>query len=166
MAAVEQFAVGPGRQILDKIQTEAARHPAGLSGVMADMKPGGAQAALRAEFDTAMKNPDFARAYGAVKATADRYGQDRVAVNNDIASRGLGPARAGAFERTDATVGEELSRIPGKEPGKSALDELAAKVAEVLREAIEKVRAAISGAMAGMQQSAAPSPSPSPGMSP
>ena len=53
-----------------------------------------------------------------------------------------------------------LSEIPGKQPGKSALDELAENTVKLLRKAMEKVREIV----APKHESAAAAPSPSPTM--
>lgn len=163
MSAVERFAAGPGRSLLDKIQTAAARDPAGLEGVMSEMKHGGKHAALRTEFDEAMRlNPGFAKGYDATVKAIGRYGEARQAQIQEFERRGIDPAKGEAFERIDASLGEDAARIPGREEGKSALRELAAKTAELFQKAMDAVRSAFRGATAAVTSSASASPSPSP----
>ena len=64
------------------------------------------------------------------------------------------------FDRADQAIGDSLSQIPGKQPGKTALDELAENAVKLLRKAMEKVREIV----APKHESAAAAPSPSPTM--
>ncbi|TDH61187.1 hypothetical protein E2C06_18285 [Dankookia rubra] len=162
MTAVEAFVSGPGRNLLERVQTAAAREPGGLDSVIKEMRQGGKHAGLRTEFDEAIRTPGFARSYDQAVKAIGRYGELRQAQMQEFGRRGIDPAKAEAFERIDASLGEDAARIPGREGGKSALQELAAKTAEVFVAAVRKVRAMVSGAVSAARASTSPSPSPSP----
>ena len=85
----------------------------------------------------------------------------RQAQMQEFGRRGIDPAKAAAFERIDASLGEDAAH-PGREGGKSALQELATKAAEVFMAAVDKVRAMVNGAVSANRATASPSPSPSP----
>ena len=162
MTAVEAFVSGPGRNLLERVQTAAAREPGGLDSVIKEMRQGGKHAGLRTEFDEAIRTPGFARSYDQAIKAIGRYGELRQAQMQEFGRRGIDPAKAEAFERIDASLGEDAARIPGREGGKSALQELAAKTAEVFMAAVGKVRAMVSGAVSAARATTSPSPSPSP----
>ena len=64
------------------------------------------------------------------------------------------------FDRADQAIGDSLAQIPGKQPGKTALDELAENAVKLLRKAMTKVRELV----APKAESAAAAPSPAPAM--
>ena len=162
MTAVEGFVSGPGRNLLERVQTAAAREPGGLDSVIKEMRQGGKHAGLRTEFDEALRTPGFARSYDQAIKALGSYGEARQAQMQEFGRRGIDPTKAAAFERIDASLGEDAARIPGREGGKSALQELATKAAEVFMAAVDKVRAMVNGAVSATRATASPSPSPSP----
>jgi hypothetical protein len=162
MTAVEAFVSGPGRNLLERVQTAAAREPGGLDSVIKEMRQGGTHAGLRTEFDEALRTPAFAKSYDQAIKALGKYGEARQAQMQEFGRRGIDPAKAAAFERIDASLGEDAARIPGREGGKSALQELATKAAEVFMAAVDKVRAMVNGAVSANRATASPSRSPSP----
>jgi hypothetical protein len=162
MTAVEAFVSGPGRNLLERVQTAAAREPGGLDSVIKEMRQGGTHAGLRTEFDEALRTPAFAKSYDQAIKALGKYGEARQAQMQEFGRRGIDPAKAAAFERIDASLGEDAARIPGREGGKSALQELATKAEEVFMAAVDKVRAMVNGAVSANRATASPSPSPSP----
>ncbi|MGI4943009.1 MAG: hypothetical protein ACRYHQ_20995 [Janthinobacterium lividum] len=165
-ASIDRFMNGPARGIMKSLQTAAASDPGGMPAVIAGMKPGGAYAAERTAFDTAMKNPAVGADYTAMADSAQRHAKDRYAVENNLHQRGLDPAVLGdRFTKKDAELGEKAASIPGREAGKNAMEEMAQKLAELLRKAMEKVGQAF-GRTAGADAQATAKPSPSPSMSP
>lgn len=163
MTAVESFVSGPGRNLLERVQTAAAREAGGgLDSVIKGMRQGGKHAGLRTEFDEALRTPAFAKSYDQAIKALGKYGEARQAQMQEFVRRGIDPAKAEAFERIDASLGEDAARIPGREGGKSALQELTAKTAEVFVAAVGKVRAMVSGAVSAARATTSPSPSPSP----
>jgi len=162
-AAVERFATGPGRGLLDQVQARAATDPGGLSAVIQGMAPGGAHAGLRQQFDVAMaQNPAFAQQYKALTTALNAYGEASLAVRADQQARGAPATATVGLDRIDAALGEEAARIPGLTPGKSTLDELASRVADALQQGMEKVRAAVVGAVGAIRAGAGSAPGPSP----
>ncbi|TDH62368.1 hypothetical protein E2C06_12225 [Dankookia rubra] len=163
MTAVESFVSGLGRHLLERVQTAAAREAGGgLNSVIKEMRQGGKHADLRTEFDEALRTPAFARSYDQAVKAIGRYAEARQAQMQEFGRRGIDPAKAAAFERIDASLGEDAARIPGREGGKSALQELATKAAEVFMAAVDKVRSLANGAVSANRATASPSPSPSP----
>ncbi len=166
LAAMEQFTNGPGRGIMSKLEGVAAQDPGGMPAVISEMRPGGRYATERADFDAALRSPAAGAAYKAVTDTADKFAADRYVMANNLHSRKLDPAAAdGRFERLDATLGEQASKLPGREAGKDAMAEMAQKLADLLRKAVAKVEQAFGKAVGvEAQVTARPSPSPSASM--
>jgi len=165
LAAMEQFTNGPGRGIMSKLEGVAAQDPGGMPAVIGEMRPGGRYATERADFDAALRSPAAGAAYKAVTDTADKFAADRYVMANNLHSRKLDPAAAdGRFEQMDATLGEQASKLPGREAGKDAMAEMAQKLADLLRKAVAKVEQAF-GKPAGVEAQATARPSPSPSAS-
>lgn len=163
MRAVETFAVGPGAGVLAKIEAAAGTEAGGIRAVTAGMQPGGKYAALRSEFDNALhQDRVFAAAYNQVEKTGTRYGKDRLALGADFAARKLDANQLDArFGQADALLGETTAKIPGRTPGKSLVDEMGEKLAEVLGKAAERVKQVFS-----REVDTGPRASPSPAMRP
>lgn len=162
--ATEQFIQGPGRGVLGKMETAASTEPGGMQTVLREMQPGGRYASLRTEFDNAYQQDQvFRGAYDKMVDNVTRFGRDRDAVTNNFTQRNLDPAQLdGRFQRAEESLGEAMSKIPGKQSGKSALDEMAEKLAEVLRAAVDRIKHIFQPAAAQAQQQARPGPSMSP----
>jgi hypothetical protein len=142
LEAAEQFMNGPGRGILGKIEAAASSEPGGMQTVLKEMQPGGRYANLRTEFDSAYQQDKiFAGAYDKMLQAATQFGKDRNAVTANYNQRNLDPNQLDArFQRAEQGLGEAASKVPGRTPGKSALDEMAEKLAEILRTAVERVK--------------------------
>jgi hypothetical protein len=140
--ATEQFITGPGRGILGKMEAAASTEPGGMQTVMKEMQPGGRYANLRTEFDSAYQQDKiFAGAYDKMVESAAQFGKERLAVNDNFVARNLDARQLdGRFQRAEEALGEAAEKIPGRTPGKSALDEMAEKVAELLHKAADKVK--------------------------
>jgi len=165
-AALDQFTSGPARGVLAKLENAAAKDAGGMPAVIAGMKPDGPYAAERAEFIGALRNPAIADPYNTVINRAAKHAEARVAVEDTLRKRGLDPAVLGdRLEKKDAELAGKAANIPGREPGKNALEEMAQKLADLLKKAVEKVGQVIDKvAGAGVQAQTRPGPSPSPGM--
>lgn len=159
---VEEFVSGPGKGVLDRIQAAASRDPGGLTAVIGGMRPGGSHQGLRTDFDRALSDRRFSNGYEDAKAAIEAYGAKRAKLARDVAERGLDAGKLAPLERIDAALGEEAARIPGRAEGKSMLDELASKAAEIFAKAMQAVRDAIrpTPAAAPAAMAAAPSPAP------
>ena len=156
--AMQAFAQGPGASVMSRIRDAAKSDPSGMAGVMSEMRAGGVYADLRAQFDGAMvKEKGFAAAYDKASAAAGQYGKDRTAVDAIVAQRPDVDALTGRFQKLDAQIGEAAGSTPGRKEGKSALEDLAEKAAEVIARAVDKVRAAFSNSPRASNN---PSPSP------
>lgn len=139
--AVETFTAGVGRSFMNKLEAATQKEPGGVAAVLQEMRQGGKHADLRQEFDKRLKtDSSFASAYsGATNAVGD-YGKARLAINDRLKAKGLSTTLADErLQGTDAALGEEASRIPGRAQGKSVLEELAEKASAMLQKAIDKV---------------------------
>ncbi len=165
-AALDQFTTGPGRGVMARLENAAAKDPGGMPAVIAGMKPDGPYAAERAEFNAALRDPAVAGPYNVVTTQAAKHAEARLAVEDTLRKRGLDPAVLGdRLEKKDAELADKAASIPGRQPGKNALEEMAQKLAELLQKAMEKVGQVIDRAAgAGVQSQTRPGPSPSPGM--
>ena len=161
MQAIETFATGPGAGILGKIEDAASTEPGGIQSVMRGMQPGGPYANLRTEFDDALQQDRvFAAAYNQVERTGAAWGQNRMALAADFEAKQLDAKQLDArFARAEEAIGEATEKMPGRTPGKTVMEELGEKVAEILKRAAERVRSAF-GVRATPQASSSPSPSP------
>jgi hypothetical protein len=163
--AAEQFIQGPGRGVLGKMEAAASTEPGGMQTVLQEMQPGGRYANLRTEFDNAYQQDQIFRgAYDKMIDSMTRFGRDRDAITSNYIQRNLDPVQLdGRFQRAEESLGEAMAKIPGKEPGKSALDEMAEKLAEVLRAAVDRIKQIFRPeADAQPQQQVRPGPSMSP----
>jgi hypothetical protein len=165
MEAAAQFITGPGRGVLGKMEAAASTEPGGMQTVMREMQPGGRYANLRTEFDNAYQQDKvFAGAYDKMIAGVTQFGKDRAAVESNFATRGLDPSQLdGRFQRAEEALGEAASKVPGRTPGKSALDELTETLAEVLRKAVDAVKS-VFGRTVNVETTQQSTPSPSPSM--
>ena len=162
MKSIETFSRGPGAEILAKIDAAANTEQGGIKAVMQEMQPGGRYAELRSQFDNALQSDRaFAASYNQVEKTAAQHGKDRLALGADFEAKGLDVKQLDArFGKADEALGEATERIPGRAPGKSVMEELGQKVAEIFNKAIERVRA-----MFGRETAPEARASASPGMS-
>lgn len=163
MNALETFSNGPGAEVLGKIDAAASTEPGGIKTVMQQMQAGGRYAELRTQFDNAMQSDRvFAAAYNQVEQTGAQYGRDRLALNADFDAKKLDAKQLDVrFQKAEEAIGEATERIPGRTPGKSAMDELGEKMAELLNRAVQGVRSMFHREATQEQRA-----SPSPGMSP
>ena len=163
--ALDGLRAAPGAAVLGKIEAAASTEPGGMQAVMAEMRPDGRYAGLADEFAaTLQQEKGFAAALTRAIDAAGQYGTDRVAVAQDFEARKMDVQQLDArFDRADQAIGDFLSQIPGKQPGKTALDELAENAVKLLRKAMAKVREFVAPKHE-IGAAATPSPSPSPAM--
>jgi hypothetical protein len=141
--ALQAFANGPGASVMNRIRDAAKADPGGIAGVMSEMRAGGVYSDIRAQFDGAMqKEKGFAAAYDRAVAATGQYAKDRTAVEAIIAQRPEVEALTGRFQKLDAQIGEATANTPGRREGKSALEDIAEKAAELLSRAVDRVRSA------------------------
>lgn len=139
--AAGQFIQGPGRDLFDKLESAGRTEFDGIAAVVKGMYPGGPHAGLRAEFDDAYQQDEaFRAAHERMVDGVARFGEDRDVVAKNYQNRHLNPATLDdRFRAADDALQRLLSRIPGRQPGKSARDEVTAKVAEILRAAFDRL---------------------------
>ncbi len=144
--ALQAFIRGPGAGVLARIQDAAKSEPAGIQGVLAEMREGGRHAELRTQFNAALQREQgLAAAYDKAAAAVRQYGTDRQAAEAVVLKRPNDAALAGRFERLDAQIGEATSQVPGRQ--------------DLVRRAVDAVRSVFSREV---RVSSSPSPSASP----
>ena len=161
LEALQGFANGPGSTVLTRIQDAAKANPGGMQAVLSEMREGGRYADLRQQFNSALVvKKGFGAAYDRAVSALEQYGDNRGVVDQILSRRADAAALTGRFDKMDAEIGQAVSVIPGRKDGKSALDELADKAAEIVKRAVEKVRAAFTRSPSA-DATSRPSPSPS-----
>ena len=143
LQALQAFAHGPGASIMGKIQAAGKADPDGLAGVVSGMREDGPYADLRRTFNAdLLRGKGLAGALDRASAAVGQYGVDRTRAEGIAAARGDTAAIAARFAKLDAEVGEAASGTPGRKDGKSQMEELGEKAAELARAAVEAVKAA------------------------
>ena len=159
--ALRGFAQGAGAAVMARINEAARSDPRGIEGVLSEMREGGRHAELRTHFNNALvQEKGAAAAYDAAASAVRQYGADRQAAEAVVLKRSDPAALAGRFERLDAAIGEAASHLPSRQEGKSVVDELGQKVAELVRRAVDGIRNVF---QQEQRPGAAASSSPSPG---
>jgi hypothetical protein len=129
--------------ILTRIREAAEAAPGGMKEVLSEMKPGGAYEDLRKEFNAALaRDEHFSAAYENASSTLDAYADQR-----EKAAPILQKGNSGFLARLEALdrqIVKASADVPGKEAGKSVLDEALEKGREALTQAIDAVRSAFS----------------------
>lgn len=160
ITALQNFAGGPGSSIMSKISAASRADPDGIAGVVAGMHEGGAYADLRRGF-----NVDLARERGlaasldSAAAAVGQYGKDRTAVDRIAGFQAEAAAVTGRFEKLDAAIGKGAAETPGAKDGKSLIDELGEKAAELARQAVDAVKALFARTPGADRTASGPSPS-------
>ena len=159
--ALRAFANGPGASIMSKIQAAGKTDPDGPAGVAAGMREGGPYADLRHTFNAGLlREKGLASALDSVSAAVSRYGADRTVADGIAAGRADATAITARFAKLDAEVGKAASETPSRKDGKSQMEELGEKAAELASKAVEAVKAAFKRTPGpGQQPAAGPSPS-------
>ncbi len=159
--ALRAFANGPGASIMSKIQAAGKTDPDGAAGVAAGMREGGPYADLRHTFNAGLlREKGLASALDSVSAAVSRYGADRTVADGIAASRADATAITARFAKLDAEVGKAASETPSRKDGKSQIEELGEKAAELASKAVEAIKAAFKRIPGpGQQPSAGASPS-------
>jgi hypothetical protein len=160
--ALQAFSQGPASNILTKIQDAAKSEPGGMQAVLSEMREGGRFASLRSQFNADLVvERGAAAAWDRMAGSLQQYGADRSAVAAIGARQNSTTALDARFEKMDAEIGKAASIIPGKQDGKSVMDDLGDKVREILDRAINAVKAAFTpSAERNARASASPSPAP------
>ena len=96
----------------------------------------------------------------AAASAVRQYGSDRQAAEAVVLKRSEPATLAGRFERLDAAIGEAASHLPSRQEGKSVVDELGQKVADLVRRAVDGIRNVF---QQDQRPAASASSSPSPG---
>jgi hypothetical protein len=159
--ALAAYRTGEGAIVMNRIRAAARAEPGGMPEVLAEMRQGGRFADLRQEFNNALETErGGAAAYDKAAAALARYGQDRIGIEQVIARRRDATNLSAKFEQIDARIGEASANMPSRRDGKSMIDDLAQKAAELLSRAADAVRSAFNrGPTGDAATRAAPAPS-------
>lgn len=158
LAAMKDFADGPGAVLMTRIRDAAKEDPDGMAGVLSEMREGGRYAGLRQDLTVSLQHERFAAAYNKALTSVTAYGAERAGVEKFAGQRPDAAAIAGRFQTLDAEIGKAARELPSRTEGRSFVDELGERVQAAITKAVEAVTNAINrlrGASAG------PSPSPS-----
>ena len=122
--------------ILNRINSAAKQ--AGMATVIEEMRPGGKYADLRKQFNVALdENTHIRNDYENATNNLNAYADQRAEIREILKVR---PQARKDFEEIDQDIAKGFFGLPGKEAGKSVLDEAAGKVKEVLESAVNAVR--------------------------
>ena len=103
----------------------------------------GPYADLRRTFNAdLLREKGLAGALDRASAAVGQYGADRTRAEAIAEARGDTAAIAARFAKLDAEIGKATSKTPGRKDGKSQMEELGEKAAELARVAVEAVKAA------------------------
>jgi hypothetical protein len=162
--ALQEFNRGAGAGVLTRIRDAARNDPGGFPAVIAQMREGGKYAELRTQFNSALATEKgLGAAYDRAAVALGQYGAQRTAADTIITRRPDAAAINSRFEQIDADLGQAASVIPGRQDGKSALDEIAEKARQIMTRAVESIRSLFGrGATATATASASPGASPTP----
>ncbi len=141
--ALQAFANGPGAGIMAKISAASKADPDGMAGVVAGMREGGQYADLRRSFNADMaREKGLAGAVDRAATAVGQYGRDRTAADGIAAGLGTADAITARFGKLDAEIGKAASEAPGRKDGKSQMEELGEKAADLASKAMEAIKAA------------------------
>ena len=145
MQALRSFANAPESNVMAKIKQAAKNDPDGEAGVVAGMREGGPYQDLRHTFNADLvREKGFAAALDHVTAAVNKYGADRTAADTIAASRADAATINARFENLDAEVFKSASSTPSRSDGKSQMEELGDRAAELAKKAVEAFKAAFS----------------------
>jgi hypothetical protein len=143
LEALDAFRIGEGAIMMNRIRAAARAEPGGIAAVLSEMRQGGRFADLRQQFNNALETErGVMAAYDKAAAALARYGQDRVGIEQVIARRPDTANLSAKFEQMDAQIGEAAGGTPSRRDGKSMMDDLAQKAAELLHRAVDAVKSA------------------------
>jgi hypothetical protein len=159
--ALDAFRTGEGAIVMNRIREAARSEPGGIAAVLSEMREGGRFAGLRQQFNSALATErGVTAAYDKAAAALARYGQDRVGIEQVISRRPDAANISAKFEQMDAQIGEAAAGTPSRRDGKSMVDDLAQKAAELLHLAVDAVKSVFNRSpSADATTRAAPAPS-------
>ena len=139
--ALDAFRAGEGAIVMNRIRAAARAEPGGIAAVLTEMRTGGRFADLRQQFNNALATErGVTAAYDKAAAALARYGQDRVGIEQVIARRPDAANLSAKFEQMDAQIGEAAGGTPSRRDGKSMMDDLAKRAAELLQRAVDAAK--------------------------
>jgi len=162
--ALDAFRSGEGATVMNRIREAARSEPGGMAAVLSEMRVDGRFADLRQQFNNALETErGVTAAYDKAAAALARYGQHRAGIEQVIARRPDAANLSAKFEQMDAQIGEAAANTPSRRDGKSMVDDLTQKAAELLHRAVDAVRSAFGRWRSAEAASrAAPAPAMSP----
>jgi hypothetical protein len=144
LQALEAFRSGPGATVMNRIAEAARNNPGGMEGVLSEMREGGRFADLRRQFGSALATEQgMAAAYDKAAAAIAVYGQNRALADQVIARKPDADNITAKFEQMDKEIGEAAGKTPSRRDGKTMIDDLATKAAEMFRHAVRAVKSLV-----------------------
>ena len=158
--ALQAFSNGPGAGIMAKISAASKVDPDGMAGVVAGMREGGQYADLRRSFNADMaREKGLAGAIDRAATAVGQYGRDRTAADGIAAGLGTADVITARFGKLDAEIGKAGSETPSRKDGKSQMEELGEKAADLASKAMEAIKAAFERTPGPEHRASGPSPS-------
>jgi Protein of unknown function (DUF3991)/Toprim-like len=158
-AAMQELLEGPGAEFRRKIAATAAAENSTSAAIVAEMRPDGRHAALRTEFDQALQNnPVLAQTLDNATSSLRAYTDKRVRLEGGYDAWELD--KGDLFKRfggIDSTLSQAASTFPAREAGKSLIDTVGERLAELFERVVNAVKQAF-GVQAGNAASQGPSP--------
>ena len=156
---LEGFRTGEGATVMNRIQSAARSDPAGISGVLSEMREGGRYQDLRQQFNNALKDETgFARAYDQAAEALAKYGEARTGVEQIIARRPDAANLTAKFEQVDAEIGEAAGNAPSRREGKTMLEDVSKQAGEIIQHAVDAMKSFFTRSA---PEASRPGPSPS-----
>ena len=143
--ALQGFANGEGAAVMGRIEAAAKTEPGGMAQVLSEMREGGRFADLRKQFGNALADDKgFAAAYDRAANSLAAYGASRTTAEAVLSRRPDATGFMQRLEQMDADIGMAAASTPSKTEGKSMIEDIAKKAAELLHKAVDAVRNAFS----------------------
>jgi hypothetical protein len=141
-AAIDELMAGPAKGIHAKISTAAQSEPGGIATVISEMRPDGKYAGLRSEFDGAMlQNEAFSKSYDKAVGALQEYGNQKLGLERRFdqfqQDKGILREKFGGIEEGLAM---SAAALPGKQPGKSMIEEFGEKLNEFFQRIVNGVK--------------------------
>ena len=152
------FASAPESNVMAKIKEAGKSDPDGEAGVIAGMREGGPYQDLRRTFNADLvREKGYAALLDRVTAAVNKYGADRTVADTIATGRADAATINARFEKLDAEVFKGASTTPSRTEGKSQMEELGDRAAELAKKAVDAFRAAFSRSPAAGHASPSPS---------
>ena len=156
---LRQFASAPESNVMAKIRETAKSDPDGEAGVVAGMREGGPYQDLRRTFNADLvREKGYSALLDRVTAAVNQYGKDRTAADAIAGGRADAASITARFEKLDAEIFKGATSTPSRSEGKSQMEELGDRAAELAKKAVEAFKSVFARSPGAAHGSPGPSP--------